>query len=85
MITVYSKPNCPHCDQAKAYLTANRIKFEVIDVTQDPAALAFIKDRGHRSVPQLYLGDELLVEGGNATLQRMHPDAVRALISGDAV
>lgn len=30
MFTVYSKPACPHCDQAKALLTAKGIDFEVI-------------------------------------------------------
>ncbi len=36
MYTVYSKPNCPQCDQAKALLTAKGIEFRtvVLDVGQ---------------------------------------------------
>lgn len=30
MFTVYSKPNCPHCDQAKALLKKLDEQFEVI-------------------------------------------------------
>jgi glutaredoxin len=76
VITLYSKPNCPHCVQAKEYLTRNEIYFETVDVTTNPEALAFIKDRGHKTVPQLYVGSKILVEGGNAALQQLRPEQV---------
>lgn len=64
MLTVYSKPSCPFCVRAKNYLQSKNIQFNEIDVTQDKESLAFIKARGHRTVPQLYMNGELFVEGG---------------------
>jgi glutaredoxin len=86
MITLYSKPNCPHCVQSKAYLDRHAIPYRTVDVIADPAALAFIKEtKGHKTVPQLYVGDTLLVEGGNSGLQKLAPEEVTrrvALIQG---
>ncbi len=64
MIRVFSKPDCPFCVKAKAYLTDNGFDFEEVNVLEDAEALAFIKSQGHKKVPQLYVGDNLLVEGG---------------------
>lgn len=81
MITLYSKPNCPHCVRAKEYLIRHEIQFETVDVTENPEALAFIKGRGHQTVPQLYVGDKILVEGGNAALQQLRPEQVIEQVS----
>jgi len=65
MITVYSKPaTCYYCIQTAKWLTAHGFEFHEVDVTADPKALEFIKSRGHQTVPQIYLGETLLVEGG---------------------
>jgi len=64
MLTVYSKPHCPFCDQAKAYLQQQAVEFEVVDVMASPEAMNFIKTAGHRTVPQIYKDGELFVEGG---------------------
>lgn len=77
MITIYSKPNCPHCVAAKMFLENHNIPFQTVDVTQDEAALEFIRGRGHKTVPQLYVGESLLVEGGNSSLQKLSPDEIR--------
>ena len=31
MLTVYSKPNCPHCEQAKSWLDSNKIEYDVVE------------------------------------------------------
>jgi len=49
---------------AKNWLTNNDFEFEMVDVSADHVALAFIKERGHTKVPQIYEGDTLLVDGG---------------------
>ena len=64
--------------QAKTYLTIHAIPFEEVDVMQDANALAFLRERGHRTVPQIYVGDQLLFPGGNAELQSLTADQVRA-------
>lgn len=81
MITVYSKPNCPHCVQAKTYLAGSGIPFDEVDVSADDEALAFLRERGHRSVPQLYVGEILLVEGGNAGLRELSPAEILARVA----
>jgi glutaredoxin len=77
MITVFSKPNCPHCVTAKTYLASNGIAFEEVDVSADDDALAFLRERGHRSVPQIYVGETLLVEGGSDGLRSLTADEIR--------
>jgi glutaredoxin 3 len=74
MITVYSKPLCPYCDGAKMYLERHGFEYQEVNVMEDPAALKFIKEeKGHRSVPQIYLGDTILVEGGYDGLNKLTP------------
>jgi glutaredoxin 3 len=73
MITIYSKPNCAYCDRAADYLQKNNIAFKKVDVTEDEKAMNFVKERGHRSLPQIYCGDRLLVEGGYDGLKGLQP------------
>lgn len=76
-ITVYTKPNCPHCVEAKDYLSIHGLDYQEIDVTQDAGALGFLRSRGHRTVPQFYLGRTLIVEGGNQVLQTMDQEQLQ--------
>ena len=64
MLTVYSKNNCPFCEQAKGLLTKKDIPFEVIKIDEDNAAREWLLEQRHRTVPQIYLNGELFVEGG---------------------
>ena len=73
MITLYSKPACPYCDRAADYLKRNNIAFTKVDVTEDAKALEFIKSKGHKTVPQIYLGTRVLVEGGYDGLNALSP------------
>jgi glutaredoxin 3 len=70
MITVYSKNNCPFCDQAKNLLKLKGIDYSEIKIDEDQAAREFVLSKGHRTVPQIYQDGELLVEGGFQGLQR---------------
>lgn len=76
MITVYSKPNCPYCDQAKIWLEKNNLEFITVDVTEDLEALEFLKEKGHRSVPQIYQEKNLLVEGGFNGLKELNREEI---------
>ena len=84
MITLYSKPNCPFCNRSKAWLTQNSIPFRTIDITEDDAAREFLKSAGHKTVPQLYVGTRLLVEGGYAGLSKQDPQQLRENIDAIA-
>ena len=63
-VTIYTKVNCPYCDRAKALLKLKNIEFEEINLNNKPEIREWLKNQGHRTVPQLYIGDQLLVEGG---------------------
>lgn len=71
MLKIYSKTNCPQCEQAKALLTAKGVEFEVVNVEQTPGAREWLLEQGHRSVPQLYLDDKIFVEGGYQGLAKL--------------
>ena len=71
MLTVYSKKHCPFCDQAKALLNRKNIAFEEVRIDEDATAKEFILREGHRTVPQIYKGTQLFVEGGYQGLAKL--------------
>ena len=77
MLTVYSKNNCPFCDQAKALLKLKNIQFEEIKVDENPEARQFIVNEGHRTVPQIYKDGKLFVQGGYQGLARLDESELR--------
>jgi len=83
MITVYTKPNCSHCVTAKQYLVEHGIGFAEVDVVANANALSFLREQGHRTVPQLYVG-ERLIEGGNAALQRLSISDLHQMIDSSS-
>lgn len=76
MITVYSKNNCPHCASAKQYLENKNINYREVNIELDPAAREFVIAQGHKSVPQIYVGEHLLVAGGWQGLSKMSSDEI---------
>jgi glutaredoxin-like protein NrdH len=83
MITLYSKPDCPYCDQAKAWLAKNDIAYTVLDINEDRDAKDFLVSSGHKTVPQIYLRDQLLVEGGFAGLSKRDPQQLKEEINAN--
>lgn len=71
MLTVYSKNNCPYCEKAKHLLTTKGIEFKTVMIDEDPEARKWLIGQGHRSAPQIYLGDSLFVEGGYQGLVKL--------------
>lgn len=65
--TVWSQPNCPACEQAKALLDARGIGYEVKTLNVDITKEEFLtRLPGARSVPQIFINDEHI--GGLAEL-----------------
>jgi glutaredoxin 3 len=79
MITVYSKNNCPFCDQAKNLLKLKGIDYSEIKIDENQVAREFVLSKGHRTVPQIYRDGELLVEGGFQGLQRQSDEFFQTL------
>lgn len=67
MITIYGKPNCSYCVQAKGLLDAKCIPYEYVDVTQDEVAREKLVSSGFRTVPQIFECDTHI--GGYTELQ----------------
>jgi len=80
MITIYTKDFCPFCSQAKALLENNNIPFEEVNIGKDEEAKQFVLGQGHRTVPQLYVKGQLLVEGGYQGLAKVPVDLIKQKI-----
>lgn len=57
---VFGKKNCAGCDQAKALLDSKGLGYQYIDVMLSKEAQALFREKGFRSVPQVYLNGEWL-------------------------
>jgi glutaredoxin 3 len=84
MLTVYSKANCPFCDQAKNLLKLKNIQYEEIRVDQLPEAREFIMAEGHRTVPQIYKDGKVFVEGGYQGLSKLSEDQLKERLNVNA-
>ena len=76
-LTVYSKNNCPECVKATTFLDTNDIPYETVKIDMQPEAREFLISKGHKAVPQIYLGNYLFVEGGFRGLQTMGAKAIK--------
>ena len=58
-VKMYSTPECPYCQHAKALLKQRGVEsIEDIRVDLDPAQRAAMMERtGRRTVPQIFIGD----------------------------
>ena len=80
MLTVYSKNHCPFCDKAKHLLKTNGFEFKEIKIDEDPEAREWLVAQGHRTAPQIYLGEQLFVEGGYQGLAKLNAEQIQERI-----
>jgi glutaredoxin-like protein NrdH len=76
MITVYTKPSCPACTGTRRYLDKLEIPHEIVDLTQDAAAAAYVQSLGYSSAP--------VVVAGQDHWSGLRPDRIARLATGDA-
>lgn len=57
-ITVYSKPACVQCTATTRALTARGIEYDLVDLTEDEAAMDLVAGLGYRQAPVVIAGDE---------------------------
>lgn len=50
-VTVYSKPACVQCNATYRALTSKGVEYDVVDVSEDEAALAHVLSLGYQQVP----------------------------------
>lgn len=66
---VWSKNQCPYCDQAKGLLKLRGIEFEERNINKDWTREALLEAVPNaRTVPQIFLDDKLI--GGYSELQK---------------
>lgn len=81
-ITVYWRKGCGFCKLLRARLRRAGVRFDEVDIWQDPAAAAFVRSvaDGNETVPTVQIGPRTLVNPSAAdviSLARSHaPDAV---------
>lgn len=61
-IKLYKTPTCPWCRVAKDHLDKKGVSYDEIDVSQDYAAANYLMQKsGQTGVPQIEIGDEIVV------------------------
>ncbi|MDF2917992.1 MAG: glutaredoxin-like protein NrdH [Microbacterium sp.] len=56
-ITVYSKPSCVQCNATYRALDSKGIEYQVIDLSENPAALEYVQDLGYLQAPVVVVDD----------------------------
>jgi len=54
LVRLYTQNDCPYCVMMKRKLDEWGMNYETINVSLDLDAKKFLKENGHRTVPQLY-------------------------------
>jgi len=67
-IALYTKPGCQQCVATKRRLDRNGATYTLIDVTQDPDAIGYLTDLGHRALPVVVLDTGAHWSGFNPAL-----------------
>lgn len=57
-IIVYSKPGCVQCTATTRALEARKLSYDVVDITQDPAAMDRVTRLGYRQAPVVIAGEK---------------------------
>ena len=57
-LVVYSKPSCVQCTATYRALDAKQIPYRIVDLSEDDAALEYVKDLGYAQAPVVVVDDE---------------------------
>ena len=57
-LRAYSKPNCVQCNATYRALDAKNIPYRVVDLSEDDAALEYVKELGYAQAPVVVVDDE---------------------------
>jgi thioredoxin reductase (NADPH) len=59
VITVYGASWCPHCKRVKKFLSAHRVRYDIVDIDADPAAIERVKElqSGGQIIPTVVYPD----------------------------
>ena len=74
-LTLYTQEDCNYCHELKKKLAAWDFKWHEINISYDLFAKDFLREKGHRTVPQLYWNDTHLNKFPTAELTKEHVEA----------
>lgn len=57
-VTVYTTPECVQCNSTKRMLDKHNVPYETVDLSQDPEALAMVRELGYTAAPVVIAGDK---------------------------
>ena len=69
-LKLYTQNKCGWCVRLEKNLTDWGLEYEICNITLDEDAKQFMKDRGHKTVPQLYYGGEDVMRGASEKLTK---------------
>lgn len=72
MVKMYTKPSCVQCDASHRKLEAEGIKYEVIDLSENPEAIEEVKELGYLQAPVIVVDKDNHWSG-------FRPDKIEAL------
>jgi glutaredoxin-like protein NrdH len=68
-VTIYTQPNCAHCDASKAYMDREDIGYVEKNIRADPSALDEVLALGYRGTPVIVTEDG--EHWGGANIEKM--------------
>jgi len=76
MLTIYTKTNCPKCDDLKKILTEHNIPFEAENISDNPQALRLARQIGGMGFPFVVFEDKTVISGDlQSILEKVLPKA----------
>ncbi|OGI17353.1 MAG: glutaredoxin 3 [Candidatus Melainabacteria bacterium RIFOXYA12_FULL_32_12] len=68
-VKIYTTDYCPYCKKAKSLLASKGLKYEEIDITNDPDTRSkLVQMTGRNTVPQIFINSKHI--GGYTDLER---------------
>lgn len=67
---MFSGPNCPGCINAKQWLDANGVAYQVQDISNPQVAQYLVQATGQRTIPQFFHNGQWL-SGGFRQVQQL--------------
>ena len=81
-VTLFYTERCPHCSEARAYLTAHGVRAEQYDIDKDPKARArYLRLNPKGSLPTLVVEKQVLAGFDADRLERALDRAARARLA----
>lgn len=80
-LTVYGRDDCGQCRQARAWLSLHNIPYHEVNIDHDTQARDMLRQRGLRTLPQIFFQGEIFVPNGWQGLSKCTPGEVQGRIT----